>query len=108
MLARWQKVWLITAVALLFFPCFYLFMELPTEARILQRWSTSLLSKVQAEVSEFRELGVWYIRHRYEGLSDRELIEVLESQFGGIDSSAIRDVNDVRINGSGARRIGRS
>ncbi|MCI0652974.1 MAG: hypothetical protein L0Y38_01205 [Methylococcaceae bacterium] len=87
---RWQKLWLLTALALLFFPCIFVLTELPTEAKILQRWSTSMLWKIQAEIPEYRELGVWYIRQQYEGLSDREMIALLESRYKGIDFSEIR------------------
>ncbi|MGH8548147.1 MAG: hypothetical protein ACRERU_06010 [Methylococcales bacterium] len=87
---RWQKLWLLTAFALLFFPCMFMLLEIPTEARILKHWSTSMLWKIQVENPEYRELGVWYIRRQYEGLSDRELIRVLETRFSGIDYSAIR------------------
>lgn len=88
---RWQKLWLLTALALLFFPCIFILMEIPTEAKIVKHWSTSMLWKIQAEIPEYRELGVWYIRQPYEGLSDPEMIAVLESRFAGIDFSAIRN-----------------
>lgn len=88
---RWQKLWMLTAFVLLFFPCIFILMELPTQAKILKHWSTGVLWKTRDEIREYREIGVWYIRRRYPGLSDRELIVALETRFSGIDYSAIRN-----------------
>ena len=87
---RWQKLWLVSAILLLFFPGVFILMEVPTEARILHSWSTSLLWKIQDEIPEYREIGIWYIRQQYADFSDRELIRALETRFSGIDSSPIR------------------
>jgi hypothetical protein len=76
---------------LLFFPCVFVLIEIPTEAKILKRWSTSMFWKIEAEIPEYRELGVWYIRRPYAGLSDREVIAALESRFERIDFAAIRN-----------------
>ncbi|MGH8556004.1 MAG: hypothetical protein ACRESZ_00810 [Methylococcales bacterium] len=94
---RWQKLWLLTAFVLLFFPCIFILMEFPTQAKILKHWSTSALWKTQSEIPEYREIGVWYIRQQYQGLSDRELIAALESRFSGIDYSAIRNKHLERL-----------
>ncbi len=87
---RWQKLWLLTAFVLLFFPCVFILMEFPTQVKILKHWSTSVLWKIQSEIPEYREIGVWYIRQQYQGLSDLELIAALESRFNKIDYSTIR------------------
>ncbi len=89
--ARWQKLWLVSALALLFFPSIFILIEFPTESGILKQWSTRMLWQTQAEIPEYRDLGVWYIRRQYERLTDRELIRVLESRFSAIDYSPIRN-----------------
>lgn len=87
---RWQKLWLVSALLLLFFPTIFILMEVPTEAKILHSWSTSLLWKIQDEIPEYRAIGIWYLRQQYADLSDRELIGALENRFNGMDSSQIR------------------
>jgi hypothetical protein len=95
--ARWQKLWLVSALVLLFFPSIYILIEFPTEAGILKQWATRMLWQTQAEIPEYRELGVWYIRRQYEGSADRDLIRALESRFSVIDYSSTRNEFEQRL-----------
>ncbi|MGH8558683.1 MAG: hypothetical protein ACRESZ_14750 [Methylococcales bacterium] len=89
-LTGWRKLWLFTALVLLFFPCMFVLLEFQTQAKIVKHWSTSVVWKTQSEIPQYREIGVWYIRQQYPGFGDHELIAALESRFPSIDYSAIR------------------
>lgn len=89
-LRGWKKLWLLAAIILLFFPCMFILIELPTEARIYQDWSRKMLWKTQAEVPEYQILGIWYLRRQFGEMSEKKLIQTLETEFKKIDYSSIQ------------------
>lgn len=96
-LTGWRKLGLLIAFILLFFPCTFILIEMPTETKIYQNWARGMLWKTQAETSEYQKLGVWYIRQQYHGVSERELIGALEARFKDIDYSTIRHQHTLQL-----------
>lgn len=86
----WRRVWLLASIIMLFFPFFFLLIEMPTEDKVLRAWSIRMLWKTQAEIPEYQETGVWALEHELKKLPVEETITSLESRFGQVDYSAIR------------------
>lgn len=88
-LRMWQRIWIVAAGLLLFFPAVFITIEMPTETRIYGFWSQQMIWKTHNEVASFNGLGPWAVRRKYDAISDRELVAVLPTKYPAIDYSAI-------------------
>jgi hypothetical protein len=93
----WRRAWILTSVIMLFFPFFFLLIEMPTEDKVLRAWSIRMLWKTQAAIPEYQETGMWPLEHELKKLPVKDIITSLENRFGQVDYSSIRQEYQARL-----------